>query len=371
MAFCPNCGTPNTDQAEKCVACAFELGSKAKGKFKGTIMMSGVRTSGMQGAVKPSGQQPPVGSIPAGAPSAPPAAEAPPEDAPDVEPLPARPSVNSAFARNSSYAKTMLGHIAPDPELPELAPPSRSGAPRAPSTPSVSTPPRGASDMSSTLPGRAPSIAPAAEAGRGNTSVLPDVQLPLDASAWSSTPSLPIASRGPSPVDVSDRPPSPKGPSRMALIGCAGLLVVGVIVLALTYYGIAPMLARRGAQGTDEQARAWHAQLTQALTQVADLCSDDCRKAAVFFHESKQLALLGEAKSLTPQRVLALGDGAAKAEMLDRTDDAAIAGELALDPQQCVRVLRGTAKVISCSVPEAGGQAGVLRIVHLSGIAGL
>ncbi len=36
MAFCPNCGTPNTDQAEKCVSCSFDLAPKAqKAKFKG------------------------------------------------------------------------------------------------------------------------------------------------------------------------------------------------------------------------------------------------------------------------------------------------------------------------------------------------
>src|SRR5690349_9058947 len=34
MAFCPNCGTPNTDQAAKCVSCAFELAPAQKAKFK-------------------------------------------------------------------------------------------------------------------------------------------------------------------------------------------------------------------------------------------------------------------------------------------------------------------------------------------------
>src|SRR5262245_14666355 len=44
MPFCPTCGTPNTDQAEKCVACAYELiVPKHRAKFKGTIMMSGIK----------------------------------------------------------------------------------------------------------------------------------------------------------------------------------------------------------------------------------------------------------------------------------------------------------------------------------------
>src|SRR5687768_3522241 len=66
MAFCPNCGTPNTDQAEKCVSCSFDLAPKQKAKFKGTIMMQGVQLPG-------AAPTPSAATATAAAPTAPPA----------------------------------------------------------------------------------------------------------------------------------------------------------------------------------------------------------------------------------------------------------------------------------------------------------
>src|SRR5690349_7091659 len=78
MAFCPNCGTPNTDQAQKCVSCSFELQPKQKAKFKGTMLMTGVQAPQM-----------PKGPAPASAPAQAPA------------PAPA--------AKNLGFEKTMMG----------------------------------------------------------------------------------------------------------------------------------------------------------------------------------------------------------------------------------------------------------------------
>ncbi len=50
--------------------------------------------------------------------------------------------------------------------------------------------------------------------------------------------------------------------------------------------------------------------------------------------------------------------------MLNATDDSAIATNLGLDPQLCVRIASGNGKVIGCSVPNPAGPAD-MRIVHL------
>src|SRR5688572_31755766 len=93
MAFCPNCGTPNTDQAEKCVSCAFELAPKQKAKFKGTIMMQNVQL--------------PAGGAKPAQPAAPTAA--PPSPAPAPAPTPAATAPQSATGsgKNVGFEKTM------------------------------------------------------------------------------------------------------------------------------------------------------------------------------------------------------------------------------------------------------------------------
>jgi hypothetical protein len=56
--------------------------------------------------------------------------------------------------------------------------------------------------------------------------------------------------------------------------------------------------------------------------------------------------------------------------MLNATDDGSLATNLGLDPQLCVRIASGAAKVIGCSVPNPSGPAD-MRIVHLSGLDSL
>src|ERR1700710_1908032 len=96
MAFCPNCGTPNTDQAEKCVACGFELiVPKQKAKFKGTIMMSGIKAPTLAEAEAAS----------AAAAAAASTSEPPPTPAPVPTP-----SAASDGGHKLGPHKTMLGH---------------------------------------------------------------------------------------------------------------------------------------------------------------------------------------------------------------------------------------------------------------------
>lgn len=56
MAFCPECGKPNADQAIKCSSCGKELPQAAKSggaKFKGTILMSSAAASKQFGVAAP------------------------------------------------------------------------------------------------------------------------------------------------------------------------------------------------------------------------------------------------------------------------------------------------------------------------------
>ena len=357
MAFCPNCGTPNTDQAEKCIACGFELAVKQKAKFKGTIMMTGVKAPG------------------------PPPEPAPASPAPS-QPLPvtATDPGSTGAVRSPSYAKTVLGHA-------PVAPPPADAEPRVPppvAAPTSAAPERDArrpaDEASATMRGpggRATFDDPVPALGSARDTPSPSVQRRFDDSfqpARTSDADVPAYRRSASDLgDAGSLAPSARGPSKIVLLGCAGALAVTCIVAGLLYYALAPKIKTLlgGGRDAEAQAAAWHAQLTQALTQVAELCKTDCQKADVFFHPNKQIALLPEAKGLNATRVQRLGDASAKAEMLDTTGDTAIASELTLDPQQCVRVVQGSAKVISCSVPDITGRTGVLRIVHLSGVSSL
>jgi hypothetical protein len=104
--FCPNCGTPNTDEATACAKCGTALkaaGPKvAPSKFKGTMMMSGVTPPRPQGPG--AGLPPPAAPAPAAAPPAP------------------------ESKQNLAFQATMLGPMTPPPGMPSIGgPPAASG----------------------------------------------------------------------------------------------------------------------------------------------------------------------------------------------------------------------------------------------------
>ncbi len=378
MAFCPNCGTPNTEQAERCVACGFELiVPKQKAKFKGTIMMSGIKAP----------------SVPQGGRDPDPA----PTSAPPSQPVP---------ARNLNYQKTMLGQ-------PPVAPPPKQGTP-SPEQDLGSMPTmQGASPVQ--LPSQ-PSTPPA-YVGTNTREFQPDLAFPNQSRPVTPAPSAPSAPRQSTPTppqptmqggftpkpasssygstitgakaspsaghmpmggayESTIPPAAPPNPAKVIAVGCAVVLALVLVVGGTLWFAFGDRLKSMFGGGDSEanaaEAAAWHASIAQSLTKVNELCSSDCAAAGVFFHPLKQAALLGEAKALTPARVAKLNDPtSASAIMLDHTDDSAIATQLGLDPQQCARVTAGGAKVISCSVPDPTGKPSVLRIVQLSGIGTL
>lgn len=367
MAFCPNCGTPNTDQAEKCVSCGFELAPKQKAKFKGTIMMSGIKVPGQPDPAEPS----------AGANAQPPAATPPTPAAPPTSaPAPSQPP-----ERNIAFQKTMMGHAGMVP----------------PKAPPVAAAPGGSSDFAhaATMQGPGPQSAQSA-AKPAQQDARRDLRGGA-ATPSSATPSVTETGFGVrgqggasstggfgdgrgrtstgSTIDSSFPGASANkpNPGKVLAIGCAALLVLFCVVTGVVWAAFgAKIKTLLGGSDTGAEAAAWQASISQSLAQVSALCQSDCRQAGVFFHANAQASLLEQGKALTEPRIQKLSDPAtSKAEMLDGTEDEEIAKGLGLDPQQCARVVAGAAKVVSCSVPEPGGKPSVLRIVHLSGIESL
>jgi hypothetical protein len=54
--------------------------------------------------------------------------------------------------------------------------------------------------------------------------------------------------------------------------------------------------------------------------------------------------------------------------MLSSTQDGTIATNLHLDPQLCVRLTSGSAKVVGCSVTNPATGKPDMRIVHMTGV---
>jgi hypothetical protein len=379
MAFCPNCGTPNTDQVEKCVACGFELTvPKQKAKFKGTIMMSGLKAPG-------SGESE-LGP------------QAPPADKPAEKPLPAPLAPPPAdTGRNPNYAKTMMGHapvVAPGAR-PPVATPGPRPAVSTPTPPASATPPSFQSSAGTTESDERDDTPELSfDSPHGSGSALPPVaatvepvrQAPAAPARISSRDSSGsgsfVGSNAPrqsasvggydSTLPPSAPPSSPK-PAKIIAIGCAVALALFCVVGGILYYVVGEKIkALMGDDDSEAEATAWQASIVQSLAQVSELCKSDCTQAGVYFHPQREAALLGEAKALTPERLLKLSDSAqTKATMLDGSDDEKVATELGLDPQQCARVSVGSAVVISCSVPDPTGKPSVLRIVQLAGLSTL
>jgi hypothetical protein len=390
MAFCPNCGTPNTEQAERCVTCGFELiVPKQKAKFKGTIMMSGIKA--------------PTASTPE-APSMPP----PPAASPAAPPPPSSPPP----ARNLSYQKTMMGQppvVLPPKADPPLAQPARPAPPPdlAIMPTMLGNDPVAAAGPSASTREPAPDVRPEPALGAthpgGSAPMRPIESKPQGASAGygssggfqssggassshgnkptsfgaGSGPTLggPVRTSMGSAYESTMPPAAPPNPAKVIAVGCAVVLALLLLVGGALWLAfgdrIKALLGGDGEAGAAEAA-AWHASIAQSLTKVNELCQTDCAQAGVFFHPLKQAALLGEARALTPARLAKLNDPVnASAAMLDRTEDSAIATQLGLDPQQCARVVSGGARVVSCSVPDPNGRPSVLRIVQLSGITSL
>jgi hypothetical protein len=347
MAFCPNCGTSNPDPAEKCAACGQGLTPSQKARFKGTIMMSGVQ-------------------LPDVNPAAPAAPAAVPHTPATALPAPAKP-----------FAKTMLGAAISAPMSSALhAFSDDADEPPVPAAPEAGDP-----ALARTMEARPVQLAPAAQPGlastggagidRGQaTGVEPSTDTSSTRSPAVGTPRPHAASEAGRDSAVS-QPPQKGSAGKAILFGCAGALAVAALGTLAIYFFARQAFSELVRSSESTAAAGWHQSLGQAITQVAEQCTQDCAAAAVYFHPQRQAALLAEAKLLTPARAARLGPAtSAVAQMLVDTEDSALATELNLDPSRCIEVALDTAKAVGCSVIDASGNES-LRIVHLSGIGSL
>lgn len=345
MAFCPNCGTPNTDQAIKCVSCSFELAPVQKAKFKGTIMMSGVQAHQLK---------PGQAAEPAKPESTAPVSTQPPSAQPTA----------AAPGRNMAFAKTMLGPMAAVPQV-------EAHGPHATAQGHTETPTHGASakpgaDLASaaTLEGPAPQFTPATS----------QVEAPAPGHAGdrsSETPRRPSLDGGFGGGDpFGDPEPTKSKTGKVVAIGCAVALAVTCLMATIMFSMIKRNLFSSASD--EETILAWRASLGQALNEVSIAClQQQCQGAEKFFHPTVENELLPQAKLISPERIAKLLDPSKdNAQMLNATDQTDVAIKLGLDPQLCVRVAEGTAQAVACSVPKPGGDAD-LRLVHLSGFESL
>jgi len=353
MAFCPNCGTPNTDQADKCVSCSFELATKQKAKFKGTIMMSGV--------------QAPTAGAPPGA--APPAAAPPP-----AAPAPVAPAA-PAPVKNLAFEKTMMG---------PMAVPPGTGMPHTPAAPAAAPVDLGrAATVEQQAPHfqqpasfQQPAAQPQAPAPTFQQAAPPSTSAAggFGGSSGTGSPSGGGGFAGGGFHNESEVPMPPKSNTgKMIAIGCAALLVLACVVSGV-------MLMVKGKQvfnladkmQSEGPTLEWRTRVAQALENVLEICKTDCQGAAVYFHPQRQAELLTQARALSQTGLRKLVDPTqSEARMLDSTEDAALATALNLDPQQCVRIMSGSARVVGCSVPEPGGANSSMRIIVLDGVSSL
>lgn len=369
MAFCPNCGTPNTDQAEKCVSCSFELAPKQKAKFKGTIMMSGVQApTGQPGAAPPAAAPPPA--APPG-----PVVFSPGSNAP-APVAPAAP----APVKNLAFEKTMMG---------PMAVPPGTGMPQ---TPTAAGPAPAPVDLgrAATVEQQAPNFQQPAAYQQPASFQQPAAPAPAPAASFqqAAAPSAPSgggfsgtsgtgnfgSTTGGGFHSASEVPQLPKNNTgKMIAIGCAALLVLACVISGV-------LLMVKGKQvfsladkmQSEGPTLEWRTRVAQALENVLEICKTDCQGAAVYFHPQLKAELTAQAKGLSQGGLAKLVDPTqSEARMLDGTDDSALATKLSLDPQQCVRITSGSAKVVGCSVPEPGGTTSSMRIIVLDGVSSL
>lgn len=378
--FCPNCGKPNTDTATSCVSCGTELkpsGPRA-GKFKGTMMMSGVN------APPPGGVPSPQGPPPGGPPPAP----RPPAGGPVQAGSP-------QAKQGMAYQKTMLG-----PMSPQGAPPKPQSAPPPPSSPPPSggfgapPPSQGGGGFGAPPPSQSGTSegsqggfgAPPAQAsqsgggggwgqppqggGGGGFGGAPPPQggggggfggaPPPQGGGGGGFGGPPPGGGGfggaPQAAPQAAPPKKSKKGLIFGLLGCLFLLLIGCIVGGY----LACKAAEEGAQqmGSSVGAELNRIPLTFTLGGIQMSCTGDPSgaSAVTYFHPSVASQYQSQACQITNTTVEAFNDAnRSQAQMLNGTEDEGHATALGLDPTQCTRFTSGAAKIIACNISDAEG----------------
>jgi hypothetical protein len=390
MAFCPNCGKENPKDATECASCGKELAPGAKektaakmAKFKGTILMPGASATKSPLAGIP--EKPPPAQKPADAaqqPPAGPAAQQPRADAPPQE-------------SDIALQKTMLGTGGAIPGIgqPADAPPTgatpepaaEQQAPEAEQAPPApAAPPKPAFSPKGTMLGQAPPmmrpdlaqppggpaaptapepVAPAGEsaASGGEPAAMPEAAI---------SPPAPQAAPpygGPPPVGAVPTPETAPSSDKNRIwlwvaIGCLGILALICVGTGITVY------FAKEKVGDTLGGFAVGTMVIGSLAEIQTACSaGDCKQAAGLFHPEVRKKLLKKADKLTPTALAALVDVEKTSfESLEDSDYEKHATSLGLEPDSCVLLSRGGAKVIGCGAPD-----GTAQIIHMENLESL
>lgn len=346
MAYCPHCGKRNSEQATACVSCGEPLEPKKKAgasRFKGTVMMGGTRPEG-----------------------------GPPKNTPPSQPPEPKPKGGRGFK------KTMLGPAAAAPpaggDASKHQPPYRANTAQssdARSGPTGTAPwldaprPEGTTGFDPTLP------APPGEAFDPTLPAPPSEAFEPQGALRDEPPSPKLDSSdlgGPAAFPGEDGIPGARNPRALLYMGagCLAALVLVAVVTAVVCSG--PVLAFLGLADdatTAAKGVVMRGTAVMTLQRVRAACaSGHCDAAADAFHPKVREALLPNADALNEAILERLSDlQRAHAEPLDETDDAHLAEELGIPPEQCARLTGGEVKVVTC-----GSEEGPTRIIHLEGL---
>jgi hypothetical protein len=373
--YCPSCGKPNTDQAEKCVSCGAELGqAKAPGpkKFKGTMMM------GAPGAAPPK----------PGAPASP--------------PKPATPAPGGAGApagsdkKNLAFQATMMGSgMTPPPGPPGAgAPPG--DQPRIPGPPPPSAGPPSAGPPSPAQPEAAdaapPATAPAGPAsppepaaagpvagggfGAGAPGTPDTAAAPPAAGGWGAPPAAaPPAGGTPgwggAPTAPGTAPAGGLGNNKKLIIGvAAGCLLLVVLACVAGIVGIFAFrnaAEQAGSAATSFAAEASRVSLGFTLNGVKMSCeAGGAEAAASFFHPKAFAQLSDQACTVSDRAIDVLANAEqSSAQVLAHTGMADRATSLGLDPDACFLYQADGAQVVGCALEDG------FKIVHMDNLGSL
>lgn len=398
--YCPSCGKPNTDQAEKCASCGKELEKPkpAGSKFKGTMMMTGMPAPKPPGA---GGQAGPPGGEQGGTPPA----QGQPPQAPGGQAEGQPPGAEGGGRKDLAFQQTMLGPMAPPGAPPPPAGPAGAGAPppaggtpserpRIPSPPPPAAGPPGSTSSPGTTP--SPSGAPPATAGSS-------FGAPPQAAASGPAPgagggfgagqgaggqaSAPQGGWGqPAPAQPGDGgwgqapPAQPMGGGGGGLsdknkkiliwvaIGCAALAVLGCLVTGVFVFFVGKKAKEASEAGGSFAAQASRVSLGFALTGIETSCqSAGADATAQFFHPKAFPRLEAHACDVDNQVIDVFSNtDKSEASVLSNTDLADKAEDIGLDPDSCYLYQAGDARIIGCSLDD-----GSFKIIDMENLGGL
>jgi hypothetical protein len=408
--YCPSCGKPNTDQADKCASCGKELTKPkpAAPKFKGTMMM-GAPGLKPPGAPAP-GASPPAASPPAASPG--PAAPSAPQGFDTATPpagTPAMPGAGGAAGagapakKNLAFQATMLGPMsAPIPPPGGGAP----GQPRIPGPPPPAAGPPGGSSSAPAAPEpsaspaspapaggfTAPSAEPAAPASSGWGSPSgggsAGSDAPATSSGWGSSASASSAASGAPAASgwggaPASAPPAeggwggaPAAPGALGglaankklLLGvAAGCLALVMLACVATAVGLFVLRSKTEQAATRFTAESTRVPLIFTLSGLQMSCASGGPKATASFFHPKALAELGDQVCKIDERAIdVFGDASqSTARVLQGTPLATKATSLGLDADSCFLYEAGDSQIAGCILDDG------FKIIHMENVASL